>query len=196
MAKLVVDIDSLVSVAEAIRTKGNTSEALTFPQGFVDAVGAIESGGGDPYEIFNSIFDDTITEFCSFANWSNTQKAIGTIFNGCSNLTKWEMPNLTKGLGLAFRFCTKLVYIDIGKPTACEANMFFSKPLEGVSVVIRTETMATLKGTFTGTSFDDTTIFYVPKNLIETYKAATNWSTYADCFKAIEDYPEITGGII
>lgn len=46
MAKLVVNSESLVSVADAIRTKGGTSESLQFPQGFVDAVGAIESGGG------------------------------------------------------------------------------------------------------------------------------------------------------
>lgn len=44
--KLVVDKESLVSVADAIRTKGGTTEDLEFPQGFVDAVGAIESGGG------------------------------------------------------------------------------------------------------------------------------------------------------
>lgn len=37
----------LASVADAIRTKGGTSESLTFPQGFVDAVDAISSGGGD-----------------------------------------------------------------------------------------------------------------------------------------------------
>jgi hypothetical protein len=35
---------------------------------------------------------------------------------------------------------------------------------------------------------------YVPAALIEDYKAATNWSLYADQFRAIEDYPEITGG--
>ena len=36
----------LTSVANAIRTKGGTSAQLSFPQGFVDAVGAISSGGG------------------------------------------------------------------------------------------------------------------------------------------------------
>lgn len=36
----------LATVADAIRTKGGTDASLTFPQGFVDAVGAIESGGG------------------------------------------------------------------------------------------------------------------------------------------------------
>lgn len=45
--KLVVNSDSLVSVADAIRTKGGTSEELEFPQGFVDGINAIESGGGE-----------------------------------------------------------------------------------------------------------------------------------------------------
>lgn len=35
---------------------------------------------------------------------------------------------------------------------------------------------------------------YVPAALVDSYKAATNWSTYADQIRAIEDYPEITGG--
>lgn len=37
---------------------------------------------------------------------------------------------------------------------------------------------------------------YVPKALIEDYKIATNWSVYADRFRAIENYPEITGGAL
>lgn len=36
----------LTSVANAIRTKGGTSAALAFPQGFVDAIDAIPTGGG------------------------------------------------------------------------------------------------------------------------------------------------------
>lgn len=46
--KLVVDKESLVSVADAIREKGGTSESLEFPQGFVDGINAIESGGTAP----------------------------------------------------------------------------------------------------------------------------------------------------
>lgn len=36
----------LASVANAIRTKGGTSASLAFPNGFVDAIDAIETGGG------------------------------------------------------------------------------------------------------------------------------------------------------
>ena len=35
---------------------------------------------------------------------------------------------------------------------------------------------------------------YVPKALVGAYKSATNWSTYANQIRAIEDYPDITGG--
>ena len=41
----------LTSVANAIRTKGGTSASLAFPQGFVDAVGAIQAGGGLDYVV-------------------------------------------------------------------------------------------------------------------------------------------------
>lgn len=36
---------------------------------------------------------------------------------------------------------------------------------------------------------------YVPRDLIETYKVSTNWVTYANQLRAIEDYPEICGGV-
>lgn len=36
---------------------------------------------------------------------------------------------------------------------------------------------------------------YVPKALLEDYKVATNWSVYADRFRAIEDYPDICGEV-
>lgn len=41
-----VNQSDLVSVANAIRVKGGTSEALAFPDGFVSAVQAIQAGGG------------------------------------------------------------------------------------------------------------------------------------------------------
>ena len=46
-----VNQSDLVSVANAIRTKGGTSEALVFPAGFVSAVQAIQAGGGGGVKI-------------------------------------------------------------------------------------------------------------------------------------------------
>ena len=42
-----VNQSDLVSVANAIREKGGTSETLVFPDGFVGAVQAIQAGGGN-----------------------------------------------------------------------------------------------------------------------------------------------------
>ena len=41
-----VNDNSLASVADAIRSKGGTSDALVFPDGFVSAISAIQTGGG------------------------------------------------------------------------------------------------------------------------------------------------------
>lgn len=45
MANYVVSDTSLGSVADAIRTKGGTSAPLEYPQGFIDAIGDIQTGG-------------------------------------------------------------------------------------------------------------------------------------------------------
>lgn len=45
MANYVVSDTSLGSVADAIRTKGGTSSPLTYPQGFIDAIDDIQTGG-------------------------------------------------------------------------------------------------------------------------------------------------------
>ena len=60
----------LVSVANAIRTKGGTSEALVFPDGFVSAVQAIQAGGsgdsvtddGDGNITINALYSFTYTD--------------------------------------------------------------------------------------------------------------------------------------
>ena len=46
MANYIATDTDLEAVADAIRTKGETSADLVFPQGFVDAIDAIETGGG------------------------------------------------------------------------------------------------------------------------------------------------------
>ena len=46
MAKYSVTDTSLASVADAIRAKGGTSDAMAFPTGFVSAIEAITAGGG------------------------------------------------------------------------------------------------------------------------------------------------------
>ena len=59
MSNYVVSDTSLTSVADAIRTKGGTSAALDFPSGFVDAIGAIQTGGGGASNVVTGTFKGT-----------------------------------------------------------------------------------------------------------------------------------------
>lgn len=58
-------------------------------------------------------------------------------------------------------------------------------------LILRADSVCTLHSD-TGTIA--LTNIYVPKALLDSYKAATNWSAHADKFLAIEDYPDICGG--
>ena len=61
------------------------------------------------------------------------------------------------------------------------------------TLVLTSDNMSVLQGTL-GTNtpiVDGTGYIYVPANLLEDYKSATNWVTYADQFRAIEDHPEV-----
>ena len=73
-----------------------------------------------------------------------------------------------------FEYCTSLVALIIRTPTVCTWGTNWGLPPTIMS---------------TGTGY-----IYVPRALVDSYKAATNWSTYAAQIRAIEDYPEITGG--
>lgn len=55
MANYLVSDTDLVSIADAIRSKGGTASLLTFPQGFIDAIDAIETGTPTLPEEYNSI---------------------------------------------------------------------------------------------------------------------------------------------
>ena len=50
-----VNSADMTAVADAIRAKGGTSEALAFPGGFVEAVSAIQAGGyNNPWILYDS----------------------------------------------------------------------------------------------------------------------------------------------
>ena len=61
MAELLTNTTDLTKVASAIREKGGTTDLLVYPDGFVTAIQAIQTGGGsspsgplDPVEVYNN----------------------------------------------------------------------------------------------------------------------------------------------
>lgn len=87
-----VQLDSdLTSIANAIRTKGGTSAQLVFPTGFVDAIDAIETGGGD-VDLFVSS-----GPFNGDLSFDVTK--VGLVFRGATGNYSLAFPNVTSFIG-------------------------------------------------------------------------------------------------
>ena len=90
-------------------------------------------------------------------------------FDRCNNLTSANFPAATSIGSGAFSYCSKLTSLILRVTTqVCtlsNTNAFNSTPIKS------------------GTGY-----IYVPAALIDSYKTATNWTTYANQFRALESY--------
>lgn len=193
MAEYLTNTTDLTSVANAIRTKGGTTAQLVYPSGFVSAINAIETGGGGSDELVNSLIDRTI----SGAYVNNTVTIIGRYgLAGCTKLTSVMLPAVRTTDGNSMIGCSEVRKADFSNLQNIRYSTFYSNK-KLVTLIIRTQVVTKLENT---SAFKDTPIasgtgyVYVPSALVDSYKTATNWSTYANQIRAIEDYPDITGG--
>lgn len=112
-------------------------------------------------------------------------------FSRCSTLKTVNFPAVTAIETYAFQYCTALTTVDFPILTKIGANVFKSCATL-TSVILRNNTICTLSNTnaFTGCTLITGTggYIYVPASLIDEYKTATNWVTFADKFRALEDY--------
>lgn len=193
MAEYLTNTTDLTKVASAIREKGGTSDPLVYPDGFVTAIQAIETGGGSGSdELVNSLIDRTISG--TYVN--NTVTIIGRYgLAGCTKLTSVVLPAVRTTDGNSMNGCSGLTKADFSNLQTIRYSTFYSNK-KLVTLIIRTQAVAHLEKT---SAFKDTPIasgtgyIYVPSALVDSYKSATNWSTYADQIRAIEDYPDIIG---
>ena len=89
----------------------------------------------------------------------------------------------------AFMECSGLEIVDAINLTLYSGA--FQDCASLVSLVLRGDSASTLNSTdaFTRTPIaSGTGYIYVPRALLATYQAATNWSTFAAQFRALEDY--------
>lgn len=112
-------------------------------------------------------------------------------FDVCSNLTSANFPAATSIGGAAFSECSSLTSADFPAVTSIE-NFAFEVCSNLTSITLRVTTqVCTLSNT---SAFNSTPIksgtgyIYVPAALIDSYKTATNWTTYANQFRALESY--------
>lgn len=132
------------------------------------------------------------------ANFPKLTTVTTMMFSGCDKLTEVNIPNATAIESGAFQSCTALMKLDCPKVTAINGTNvfgFFNSNCMN-TLILRSKTMCTLANTGSfGTGATAPTAIgkgtgyiYVPRALIEDYKVAANWSTYAAQFRALEDY--------
>ena len=208
MAKRTVVESSLTAVADAIRERAGITEELTFPEGFSSAVKGIP-------DLLELRLMNVLTEYVN----TNLTTYAGSSFAGWSSLKKLHLPNVTEGNGWSFQNCHNLTDVNFDSMRSfgewafhlCFAlekiylpkleylhDSVFSNCLSLKTVILANPTrLVTLANT---NAFSETPIasgegyIYVPRALVDSYRTATNWSTFASQIRAIEDYPDITGG--
>ena len=126
------------------------------------------------------------------------------MFEGCSMLQKAVAPSCKTVSNYAFYNCNSLETVDLGKvydiagPVSKIGSGAFNNCSKLTALILRTNWIfewASATSPFTNTPIaNGAGYIYVPADWVDGYKVAAHWSDYADQIRAIEDYPDITGG--
>lgn len=137
--------------------------------------------------------------YCTAMTSINAPKvtSLGTYaFYNCA-VKSIDFPVATSVPSQCFYSCNSLTKADFGSAKSIAASAFAYAELDTL-ILRRSDAICTLanKNALVDTPIEDGTGYvYVPSALVDSYKAATNWSTYATQFRAIEDYPDICGEV-
>ena len=182
------DVESVGSYAFYSRA---ALTSASFPNARVLSNGTM-AGSGNYATYLGAFSYCTALTSVSFPNLTS----IGTYaFSYCTALTSVSFPNVTSIGNYAFSSCTALTSASFPNATSV-ANNAFNKCYQLTSVIIGTNltTVATLNNTnafnycfhilgTVNTTYNPNGLkdgyIYVPLALVESYRTATNWSTYA-----------------
>lgn len=125
--------------------------------------------------------DDSVTKLRDYAFYTN------------SVIESIKLPSCTTIKSGTFNSCLSLVVLDLSQNISL-ASGCFSGCGKFAHLILRSTVLCPLSSSFS-TTFSGTKIaqgmgaIYVPSNLVDTYKSATNWSVAANQIYALEDYP-------
>lgn len=152
----------------------------------------------------------------TFDSTNITRLSNSNIFGSCFSLNDLNLLNVTRvsnsaladtGLGMIILPSatsigtytgsgTRTSTIDLSKKITISGNMF-NTAYSLVHLILRSDTLCSLSAT---SAFTNTPIanglgwIYVPSSLVEPYKIASNWSTYANQIVSIDEYPKALSG--
>ena len=110
-------------------------------------------------------------------------------FSSCTSLTTVNLPKCTSIGGSAFNSCTSLTTVSLPECTSIEDYAFYcctslTTIIFGADQVVYIDDISTFNNSAIA---NGTGYVYVPDNLVDSYKTATNWSTYANQIKPISE---------
>lgn len=154
----------------------------------------VASEVGTIFEVSDSVIDGSTEHYKN----SRLTSVRNYAFGDHQNIVSILLPNVTTLGTYAFRNCISLESADFSSLSLIGTAAFF-RCLALKTLIIRTNTLCNLEteAAFASTPmYNNAGYIYVPSALVDEYKQATNWTTFADRIRAIEDYPEITGETI
>lgn len=166
-----------------------------------------KGGGNSSINFANSILDRSITELTS-----NISSLGAYALGNCFKLTSLNLPEVISCGPYAMQSCTALTDISMPKVNVlgnfcfyrCRAlkkvylpsinqiggNCFTGSGLKTL-IIPYTELCVLVGNPFKDTPIEKGTGYiYVPAELAEEYKTATNWTVYSEQVRSIEDYSE------
>ena len=204
------------AIRDAIVGKGGTLPPGSPMGSYAQAITNLPSsggGGGDteiPFRSRLTVPDDTApwhltsltaTSTGTYAFYGDTllttvdfpaATQVGTsAFQNCTSLTTVDFPVATSISTSAFRNCTSLTTVDFPVATSISTYAFYGCSAL-TSLTLSKNQVATLSSTnaLQGTPIASGTGYvYVPDDLVDQYKAATNWATYANQIMPISQKP-------
>lgn len=186
--------------------KGAFTRCMALARVSIPSVTLIDQSGFGDCPALTDVYAPNVKTINSGAFVANIQlKAIDlpaltsdireSTFMRCSSLAYFKVYNALTAY-TPFRYCTALRKVEaMNNFNITYARSFADGGLE--TLILRGSKVSTISS---DNEFENTPIaagtgyIYVPRALVDSYKAATNWASFADQIRAIEDYPEICGG--
>lgn len=200
--------EAKAAIKTAIEDKGVAVPDTTKLDGMAALIGQIEAGGGGTGEedgiltkAVTSYTNDRITSlgdyalaFCSkltSVSFANVQTVGNSALRDCSLLTSVTLPKAATLDNSALRNNAALTSLDLPLCSYITGYAFYGCEALAALVLRYTAGVCYLanKNAFTYTPIAyNTGYIYVPDALVDSYKSATNWSTYGARIKALSEY--------
>ena len=208
MAEYLIQDTTLTAIADAIRARANITGALT-PEEFATAIEsipdylALRANNDTPFsyhsEEVKRLYNDTFGGSNQIESVSvpNCKQIQWRALNSCSRLTSVYAPNALSIESGSFSGSSALPRLKLPSASSIYDSAFKNCTALAILVLGRTDNIVELRNinAFAGTPIESGTGYvYVPSALVDTYKADSVWSTYANQIRAIEDYPDIVEG--